>query len=75
MVVFYDEIMLLHEVMAPLVGIQKKMKEVLKLFKVTNKVIDLIQEWVVKYPEVLQQLIKKYRVVANMDRVHLRLHS
>ena len=42
MVQLYDEMTLLHEVVTPLVGIQKKVQEVLKLLKVEKKEVDQI---------------------------------
>jgi len=50
----YDEEILLHEVVAPLVGIKNKAQEVLKLVKVENKVVNQIQEWVSNYLDVPQ---------------------
>ena len=70
----YDKMTLLQQVVALLVGIQKKAWEVVKLLKVANKVVDHLQEWVSKYPDAIQHVENKYRIVVEIDRVHMRLH-
>lgn len=51
MVLLYNEMILLQQVVAPLVGIQKKEQEVVKLLKVENREIDHLQDWVFMYPD------------------------
>lgn len=46
----------------------------MKLLKVENRVEYHLQKGVLKYPDAPQHLEKKERIVAEMDRVHLRLH-
>lgn len=70
----YDEMILPQQVVAPLVGIQKKVQEVLKLLKVASSTVDQLQEWVAKQLNVSQQLVTKDKIIAEMNRVHLRLH-
>lgn len=53
----------------PLVGIQKKDQGILNLLKVSNKVLDLIQEWGVKYRDVPKWLVKKEKIVIEMDNI------
>ena len=65
---------ILHEVVALLVCIQKKVQEVLKLLKVVNIIIDQIREWASKYPDVPLQLVRKDRIASKVDRLQLRLH-
>ena len=74
MVKLYGEIILLHEVVVPLVGIQKKAQEVFKLLKVANKVVDQIQECNAKYIDVPQQLVINNRVFVEESIVQIRLH-
>lgn len=74
MVQLYDEMIILHEVVALLVCIQKKVQEVLKLLKVVNIIIDQIREWASKYPDVPLQLVRKDRIASKVDRLQLRLH-
>lgn len=71
----YDEEILLHEVVAPLVGIKNKAQEVLKLVKVENKVVNQIQEWVSNYLDVPQQLFRKNNVSNEVEKVQLRLRN
>jgi len=59
---------------SPLLGIQKKAQEVVKLLKVANKAINHLQEWVSKYLDAPQHLEKKDKIFADIDRDHLRLH-
>jgi len=47
---------LLQQVVAPLVDIQKKAQGVVKLVKLEKIVVDHLQEWVAKYPISLQHL-------------------
>jgi len=70
----YDEMILLQQVVAPLVGIQKEAPELLKLLRVENKVVDQLQEWALKYLNVLQQLVRKDRIFIELEIVYLRLH-
>lgn len=51
---FYAKMILLHELVVPLVGIQKKTQEVLNTLKVENMIVDQHQEWDTKYPYFLQ---------------------
>ena len=50
MVELYDEMILIHQVVAPLIGIQKKAQEVVKPLKVEKIFVDHLQEWAIKYP-------------------------
>jgi len=70
----YDEITLLQQLVSPLLGIQKKAQEVVKLLKVANKAINHLQEWVSKYLDAPQCLEKKDKIFADIDRDQLRLH-
>lgn len=70
----YDDMILLQQVVDPLVGIHKKSQELLKLLKVASKVIDQLQEWAAKYLNALPQLVRKDKIVAEMDLVQFRLH-
>lgn len=69
----YDK-MILIQVLAPIIGIQKKAKEVVKILKVSNRVVNKIQEWATKYSDASQYLEKKDKIFAEMDRVQCRLH-
>lgn len=55
----YNEIILLHEVVALLVEIRKKYQETVKLLKVENRDVDLIQECGVKYSYFPKWLVKR----------------
>jgi len=47
----YHEMILLQQVVAPPIGIRKKVQKVVKLLKVANKEINQLQEWPSKYWE------------------------
>lgn len=63
----YDEMELLHQVVASLISILKKTKEVLKLLKVSSRVVDQLQKWVSKYLNVPQQFFRKDMITTEMD--------
>lgn len=68
------KMILLHEVVAPMIIIKKKYQEILKLLKVENKVIDLIQEWGAKYPNFLEKFGQEGNNCRRDGKVQLRLH-
>lgn len=70
----YDEMLLPKQVVAPLVGIQKKAQEVIKLLKVANIIVEQLQEWAVKYLDALQHFERKDNIFSKIDRAQLRLH-
>lgn len=70
----YDEMILIRQVVDPLVCIQKKAQEVVKLLNVENRAVDHFWEWDAKYPNGLQHLEMKDRIPAEIDIVQLGLH-
>lgn len=70
----YDEMILLQQVVAPLIGIHQKSQEVVKLLKVANREVDQLQEWVAKYLDASQHLERKDMIFAEIEKVQLRFH-
>lgn len=58
----------------PLVQIQKKYLEILKVLNVTSAIVNLMQDLGIKYLNNLERLVRKGRIVVEVDRAHLRLH-
>ncbi len=64
----YNEMILLHEVVEPLNGIQKKLQEITKLLNVANIVVDLIQEGGDNYPNVSEKLVRKEKLLQRWTK-------
>lgn len=65
----YDEMILIQQVVAPLIGIQNNAQEVVKLLKIANRAIDQMQEWIVEYPYASQHLEKRDKISTKIDKV------
>lgn len=64
----YIEMILLNEVMLPLVEIQTKSQEILKVLKVACIFVDLIQDWDTKYLNIIERLVSKDILVADLEK-------
>lgn len=74
MVRLYAKMILLHQVVAPLIVIQKEAEEVLEILNVASGAINQLQEWDAKYPNVPPQLVRKERNSIEMGQVQFRFH-
>jgi len=70
----YNEMILLHEVIVPLVEIQQISQEILKVLKVVGMTMNLVEDWGIKYLNISKQLVKKTLTV-ELNRTNLWLHS
>lgn len=64
----YNKMVLMHEVVVPLVRIQKKYQEILKVLNVTSTTVDSMQYWGIKYLNIPEWSVTKDKIAVEVDR-------